>query len=607
MKTKRIITLLLLLCLVITSMPLTAPTALAEDDDEWYTYNYSYWKEETASPNAYSVTNTLYGMDIDPEIGNLNNPKGLFCIGNLLFICDTGNNRIIEAYKDEEDGLYKLSRIIYQVNVSTTVADAMQYGGKVDNTLFQPTDIFVKPMTEELRRSYGDYLGDPYIYPGDDSATEQGGDAEPTPTEEPKEDAADETETGDSGESGDGGESGEGGEATPTPTPVPQQGPKKDNVVRKQLDNEMYDLFIADKEHKRVIHCDYNLNVINVVQNPVDDTLPKNYEFKPNKIVADNALRVYAQADGINSGLMEFDQKGEFTGYVGASKVVVSLARKIWRKLQTRAQRNRSTQFVPTEYNNLSLDSKGFIYATISAVDEQDLWAGTATPIRKLNAMGSDILIRNGNSFPIGDLAWSSKLPSVRGASKFTDVIAFENETYACLDMTRGKIFVYDFQGNLLYAFGGIGFTRGRFSQAIAMDNLDEETILVLDTTRGTITEFSMTRYGKMINEALQLYKTGYYDESAKVWDEILQFNGNFELAYVGIGRALLRQEQYKEAMGYFESAHDIENYSKAFQKYREEVVEKYIFYAILALVALIFIPKIIRKIIKVRREIKEA
>ena len=59
--------------------------------------------------------------------------------------------------------------------------------------------------------------------------------------------------------------------------------------------------------------------------------------------------------------------------------------------------------------------------------------------------------------------------------------------------------------------------------------------------------------------------------------------------------------------MGYFESAHDIENYSKAFQKYREEVVEKYIFYAILALVALIFIPKIIRKIIKVRREIKEA
>ena len=59
--------------------------------------------------------------------------------------------------------------------------------------------------------------------------------------------------------------------------------------------------------------------------------------------------------------------------------------------------------------------------------------------------------------------------------------------------------------------------------------------------------------------------------------------------------------------MGYFESAHDIENYSKAFRHYREEVVEKYILYAILVLAVLIIIPKIIRKIKKVRREIKEA
>jgi hypothetical protein len=59
--------------------------------------------------------------------------------------------------------------------------------------------------------------------------------------------------------------------------------------------------------------------------------------------------------------------------------------------------------------------------------------------------------------------------------------------------------------------------------------------------------------------------------------------------------------------MRYFENAHDIENYSKAYQHYREEVVEKYIVYAVLILAALIIIPKIIRKIKKMRKEIKEA
>ena len=304
---------------------------------------------------------------------------------------------------------------------------------------------------------------------------------------------------------------------------------------------------------------------------------------------------------------MEFSKDGTFTAYVGAAKVVVGFFQKLWRKLQTRAQRKRGEQYVPTEYNNLSLDSRGFIYATISALDDQDIYAGTATPIRKLNSMGSDILIRNGSHFPMGDISWGNIQSTASGASKFIDVIAFDNDTYCCLDKTRGKIFAYDFQGNMLYAFGSIGYSKGRFNRVTAMDNLDEETILVLDGQRGSITEFTMTEYGKMINEALLLYKQGYYDQSAEVWKRILQYNGNFELAYVGIGRALLRKGEYKEAMKYFENAHDSENYSKAFRHYREQVVEKYIVYFIVGLAILIIIPKIVRKIRKLRKEIREA
>ena len=59
--------------------------------------------------------------------------------------------------------------------------------------------------------------------------------------------------------------------------------------------------------------------------------------------------------------------------------------------------------------------------------------------------------------------------------------------------------------------------------------------------------------------------------------------------------------------MKYFENAHDVENYSKAFSHYREKVVEKYIIYAVVALAILIIVPKIFRKIKNVRKEIKEA
>ena len=614
---KRAIVLLMMLSLLLSSLS----TAMADDDD-WYTYTYSYWGDEMASPNAYAVTNVIYAKDVDPELGTFSNPTSVFTIDNHVFLCDTNNNRIVEMIK--KDGKYELVREIYTVEVSTLLADAMTFNGHVDPTLYNPTDIYVKRMTDADRAEhYGAYKGDPYIYP-DTPAEETKPDetAAPTDNDDAKSDETaddgsattssegdEDGEAGDSGETGDDGEGGEGdtddgeGGGDEPSTPPPE---RKDNVIKQKLDCD-YDFFIADKQHNRVIHCDYDLNVINVIRDPKDDTLGDKFIFHPEHIVNDSAHRTYVQAEGVVNGFMEFDSKGEFTGYVGAAKVVITFFERLWRKIQTKEQRNRSEQYVPTEYNNLSLDSRGFIYATISALDDQDIYAGTATPIRKLNSMGSDILIRNGSAFPTGDIKWGNITSTASGASKFVDVIAFENDTYCCLDKTRGKIFAYDFQGNLLYAFGNIGYSRGRFSRVTSMDNLDEETILVVDGMRGCLTEFSMTSYGKMINKALDLYKKGYYDESAKVWKEILQYNGNFELAYVGIGRALLRQGEYKEAMKYFKNAHDSENYSKAFRHYREQVVEKYIVYAVIALVVLIVVPKVIRKIRRLRKEIKEA
>ena len=66
-------------------------------------------------------------------------------------------------------------------------------------------------------------------------------------------------------------------------------------------------------------------------------------------------------------------------------------------------------------------------------------------------------------------------------------------------------------------------------------------------------------------------YKIGDYDASAATWQKVLKLNGNYDQAYIGIGRSLLRQESYQEAMDYFELKLDATNYSKAYKLYRKE------------------------------------
>ena len=598
---KRIATILLLVCLVLTSIP----TAYAGEDD-WYTYTYNYWGDAVASPDAYSVEEVLYGRSFGDEVGVFWNPESLFVIDDLLYVVDTKNNRIVELQWTQ--GEFELVRIINKLQVSVSKKDEMMIGDDCVLTLLQPGDIFVKAIDKETREKvYGKYLGSLYIppeKPKEETKTEETTDETDEDSSSSSSDSEDGAEPSD-GEDGDGGEGGDGEDGNGEDggdgeDVVAKPAADVENVIKKELKRD-YDFYIADTKNHRIIHCDYELNVIDVLDNPQDETLPENFEFLPSRFIVDDAFRYYVQAQNINSGLMEFTKDGTFTGYIGASPVTVSFIQRIWRKIQTKAQRARTKQYVPTEYNNVALDSDGFLYVTTNSLSDAEIAAGTGKPIRKLNAMGTDILIRNGNFYPIGDLhPGNSK--SISGSSAFVDVVTFENETYACLDKTRGRVFVYDFQGNMLYAFGNSGMNEGCFLNPTSIVKLNEETLAVLDRFCGTITIFALNDYGKLVNKALSLYRVGEYDASADVWREVLKYNGNCELAYVGIGRSQLRQGEYKKAMDNFEIVRDSRNYSKAFKYYREQVVEDNIVWFIVVLAALIIVPKLIRKIIRLRK-----
>ena len=370
-------------------------------------------------------------------------------------------------------------------------------------------------------------------------------------------------------------------------------------------------IYVADYGHQRIVKMDKDLHWINSFTKPDDATFDQSLSFLPKKIVVDVAGRVYALCQNVNKGLVKYEADGTFAGFIGANAVSVSMAEYIWKRyFMTKEQRAQSESFVPTEYENIYIDPEGFIYATNTVFKEEDLLSDNAKPIRRLNSMGTDILIKNDKYPPIGDLEWvygTDNASKEKGPSRFSDITVLNNDIYVALDRTRGRLFGYDSQGVLLWAFGSTGPMDGAFTTngAVSIEHMGYD-LYVLDQLKSSITVFTPTEYGQTIYTASEMYLDGEYDRSAELWQDVLKMNANYPLAFRGIGRAILRQNRYQEAMEYFELAHDQENYGRAFKMYRKEWIEKNVWWIILILAALLIVPLVLGRIRRMKWEVSE-
>jgi len=329
-------------------------------------------------------------------------------------------------------------------------------------------------------------------------------------------------------------------------------------------------LFIGDAGNYRVVQLDSNGNLVrSITYTKPEGVAVDIVEFLPGRIVVDPAGRIFVAARNVFEGLLEFDGDGEFQGFVGAPPVQPSLYDLFWNRFATKEQRERRALFIPIEYTSVTLDSRGFIYAV--AKDQ----------VRRLNPTGLDVLVREGMWPIVGDI----NVPSGVGASFLTDITVDDYGIYHVLDSVRGRVFAYDDMGNLLYVFGTSGPYQGGFSRARALDG-DGERLFVLDEQRGQITIFEPTEYGKLIHEANKQYMLGNFEESTAAWYGVLKYNNHLPLAYNGLGMAYLRQRDYKTAMEYLRLGNNRTQYSKAFAKYRKEIIERNFLWIMIAVVA---------------------
>lgn len=376
--------------------------------------------------------------------------------------------------------------------------------------------------------------------------------------------------------------------------------------------DEQENIYVADTGNGRIVMVDKDLNFIKEFTKPNDSTFDQSLSFQPNKIVVDVAGRVFCLATNVNKGLVKFEADGTFTGFIGANKVKYNIGEYIMKTFfMTKEQRAQQQAFVPTEYANIYMDKDSFIYATNVVFSEWDLKTDAAQPIRRLNGIGNDILVKNDRYPPIGDLYWVESVDgqnaadASRGPSKLKDITVLDNDIYIALNNTRGRLFGYDSQGIMLWAFGSSGNSEGVFNSAIALDHMDKD-LFVLDQNEGALTVFTPTEYGNLIYEASESYLRGDYDGSAEKWDEVLKFNANYNLAFIGKGRSLMRNGEYGEAMEFFKMAMDRDNYGRAFRQWRKVWVEENIGWVVLVLAVVMILPLIRHAIRNMKMEVEE-
>ena len=355
-------------------------------------------------------------------------------------------------------------------------------------------------------------------------------------------------------------------------------------------------IYVCDTGNFKIVVFDRDFNYVRTIYKP-DSPLLKDSPFKPAAIAVDIYGRIFLTSSGTYEGVMVLSGEGDFTGYIGAQKVQVSLLDKIWSKFQSVEDRQQSEKNIPISYNNITVDDDGFVYVTSNSRDKADMQQQFAaldskspgySPIKKLNAAGDEILNRNGFFDPGGEVKVTSE-----GVSQIIDVAVGPEGSWTILDQDRSRFFTYDQQGNLLFAFGDNGDQMGNAETLVAMtyhvvDGV--HYILALDNASSgyRVTAYAPTPYCNTIINALKNENDNNYSGSIDYWQEVLTRNNNFDLAYIGIGKALLNQGHYKEAQEMLSKAYETDNYSVAFNEIRKDVIGTWLLLIVAGVVLLV-------------------
>lgn len=180
--------------------------------------------------------------------------------------------------------------------------------------------------------------------------------------------------------------------------------------------------------------------------------------------------------------------------------------------------------------------------------------------MKKLNALGNNMLRSAITYDPLNKEDYGERERVWYNGkyldSNLVDVDVSEQGMIHALDFTYGRVYQYDQDSNLLAILGGMGEQMGLFRMPVAVESVGSD-ILVLDADKATVTVFSLTEYGQLINKATPPLQPRAI--TTRRWRMAAAFAAQFELrtGQPRDRRAYLEQGNYKEAMEYLRLGQD--------------------------------------------------
>ncbi len=359
--------------------------------------------------------------------------------------------------------------------------------------------------------------------------------------------------------------------------------------------NDKY-IYVCDTDSARIVMFDLEGNFVKTIAAPVSNLFEDDAIYKPVAVAVDEYGRLFIVSSTTYQGIIVMSDEGDFYGFIGAQMTAASGVNAIWEKIgELFGATDDDEKNLSTEYNNITVDENNFVYATTSTIDKSLQQAaitsksGTYAPVRKYNASGEDVLRRNGFFGPGGEVILSDSVGSSKTeASTIVDAAVGPEGTWSIVDQDRSKIFTYDSEGNLLFAFGDSGSMKGNLATAAGIVYQGDK-LLALDKGNLNVTVYRRTEYGDILINAMKNQNERNYDSAVEDWKEILRRNNNFDVAYIGIGNSLIRSGDYDLAMEYFKSAHNLAGYGSAYKEVRKEWASKF-FIVIPVIIVVVFV-----------------
>jgi len=322
-------------------------------------------------------------------------------------------------------------------------------------------------------------------------------------------------------------------------------------------------LYVADAEQNTIVIFAPDGSVLNQFGRPQEPLFGKNREFLPRKIAVDARQNLYIISEGSVNGIVQMNTNGNFIGYFGANSATMSLKMILQRMFLTAEQLDQFIKNQAASPSNIAIDQQSLIYTiTAGTADEKS--------IRQFTVSGKNIF------------------PDTIGSTTFRDIDVSENGLILTVD-GDGVIFEYDLTGTLLFAFGArdAGDQRlGTLRNPTAIERY-QDNIYVLDKEKNAIVVYQTTAFAQLVHNGVRLYMEGFYEEAKPYFEQVLNYNGSFLMAYQAIADAYFKAGDYTNALTTYKYAEDRAGYSQAFWELRNLVLQQYLAQAILGLIGL--------------------